>query len=121
MNSSPPLESNQATSNLPTPPGPREAEVLAALRQVIDPEIGCNIVDLGLVYGIDLQPEIVRVAMTVTSPGCPMHDTLAHGVEAALRALEWVRQVEVRTVWDPPWNPSMIEPRVRALLGIGEV
>lgn len=82
----------------------------SALRQVIDPELGCNIVDLGLIYGLDIQDGRVAVQMTLTSPGCPMGSALAEGVRATLNRLPGVTGVEVNLVWDPPWSPSMIDP-----------
>jgi metal-sulfur cluster biosynthetic enzyme len=91
-----------------------EATVLNALRQVIDPEIGCNIVDLGLVYSIDIHGGHVTVVMTLTTPGCPMHDSIAGGVNAVVHSLEPVEDVDVQVVWDPPWNPAMMTERGRA-------
>jgi metal-sulfur cluster biosynthetic enzyme len=95
-----------------------EAAVLEALRTVEDPEIGCNIVDLGLIYGVDIQEGKVAVQMTLTTPGCPMHESIAWGVKAALLNLEPVRESEVKIVWDPPWNPSMMTEDGRAMVGM---
>ena len=85
-----------------------------ALRGVIDPELGCNIVDLGLVYHIAIIGTKVRVTMTLTTPGCPMHESLCRGVQMALLNLEGVENVEVELVWDPPWHPSMMTEAGRA-------
>ena len=85
-----------------------EASVLDALRQVIDPEIGCNLVDLGMIYNVAIAGSSVRVTMTLTTPGCPMHESICWGVKCALLNLEGVDDAEVELVWDPPWHPSMM-------------
>lgn len=85
-----------------------EATVLDTLRQVIDPELDCNIVDLGLVYGVEINCAHVKVTMTLTTPGCPMHESIAAGVQHAVLALDGVEEVEVEVVWDPPWHPAMM-------------
>lgn len=95
-----------------------EATVLQALRQVIDPEIGCNIVDLGLVYSVSITGAKVTVVMTLTTPGCPMHESIGWGVKNALLNLENVEDVEVTLVWDPPWNPGMMTDAGRAATGV---
>src|SRR5215472_3172439 len=82
--------------------------VLDALRQVIDPEIGCNIVDLGLIYSIAIDGGAVRITMTLTTPGCPMSQSIAAGARAALYALDAVTDADVDIVFDPPWHPSMM-------------
>lgn len=89
------------------------------LRGIIDPEIGCNIVDLGLIYSIKISGPNVAIAMTLTTPGCPMHESIRLGVETALLALDGVADVDVNLVWDPPWNPSMMTEFGRATIGIG--
>jgi metal-sulfur cluster biosynthetic enzyme len=96
-----------------------ETTILAALRQVIDPELGCNIVDLGLVYDVALAGSSVRVVMTLTTPGCPMHESISWGVKNAVLALEGVEDAEVDVVWDPPWHPSMMTEAGRAMTGVG--
>lgn len=92
--------------------------VLETLRQVIDPEIGVNIVDLGLVYQITYAECKLSVTMTLTTPGCPMHDSIAEGVRNILLNLEGVNDVNVEVVWDPPWHPSMMTEVGRQLTGI---
>ena len=92
--------------------------VREALRQVIDPELGCNIVDLGLVYDIRIGGGQVKVTMSLTTPGCPMHESLAEGARAAVLRLEGVAAVEVEVVWDPPWHPTMMTSAGRAQLGL---
>jgi metal-sulfur cluster biosynthetic enzyme len=75
-----------------------EPAVLNTLRQVIDPELGCNIVDLGLVYSVSICGSSVVVTMTLTTPGCPMHESIRWGVQEALLNLEGVKQAEVELV-----------------------
>ncbi len=95
-----------------------ETTLRDALAQVIDPELGCNIIDLGLVYSLEVTGATVRVKMTLTTPGCPMHESIARGVQIALLRCEGVEDVEVELVWDPPWNPAMMTPTGRARLGV---
>jgi metal-sulfur cluster biosynthetic enzyme len=95
-----------------------EQTVTAALRQVIDPEIGCNLVDLGLIYDIAITGAKVKVTMTLTTPGCPMHESLCGGVQAALLSLDGVDDAEVELVWEPPWHPAMMTEIGRAMAGV---
>lgn len=90
-----------------------------ALRQVKDPEINLNIVDLGLVYDVDVQPEgAVTVKMTLTSPGCPAGPEILSDAERVVRAIEGVQSVNIELVWEPFWTPERIEPKVRSFLGM---
>ena len=86
-----------------------EADVLNALRLVIDPEVGMNIVDLGLIYDVAIEGSSVRVAMTLTTAGCPMSESIRGGAELALLNLEEVTDAQVELVFDPPWHPGMIQ------------
>ena len=95
-----------------------ETLILETLRQVVDPEIDCNIVDLGLIYCIRIDGRKVNVQMTLTTQGCPMHESIAWGVKNALLNLEAVEEAEVEIVWDPPWNPSMMTDYGRARVGL---
>jgi metal-sulfur cluster biosynthetic enzyme len=95
-----------------------ETSVWNALSQVIDPEIGCNIVDLGLVYSVTIAGPKVSVKMTLTTHGCPMHESIAQGVQMALLGLDGVEDAEVEIVWDPPWNPEMMSEHGRAVVGM---
>ncbi len=95
-----------------------EALILETLRQVIDPEIGCNIVDLGLIYGTRIEGARVSIQMTLTTPGCPMHESIAWGVKNALLNLEAVEEAEVEIVWDPPWHPAMMTDYGRECVGM---
>jgi metal-sulfur cluster biosynthetic enzyme len=95
-----------------------ESQVYAALRQVLDPEIGLNVVDLGLVYEVDCADDgDVVVTMTLTTPGCPLHDAIDRAVQRALGRLPGVGRVRVNLVWTPPWNPDMISEAGKAALG----
>lgn len=87
-------------------------DVWSALRTVVDPEIGLDIVSLGLVYDVRIEGASVAVAMTLTTPGCPLEHAMRDGVIAAVGAVRGVEAVDVRIVWEPRWDPSMIAPEV---------
>lgn len=87
------------------------------LMQVNDPELGVNIVDLGLVYEILYHPDKVYVRMTLTTPGCPMHDTIVGGVERVLKDQMGIDEVEVDVVWDPLWSPDKMSKVAKEMLG----
>ena len=90
-----------------------------ALRKVKDPELGLNIIDLGLVYEITVDSaNNIHVDMTLTSPGCPAGPQIMTDVERALQGLPGVGEVELNLVWSPYWTPERIEPRVRAYMGL---
>lgn len=92
--------------------------ILAALKEVYDPEIGINIVDLGLVYDVDIDNAHVLVTMTLTTPGCPLHDSLIGAVDEAVRIfVPTANSVEVRLVWEPRWSPDRISQAGRRELG----
>jgi len=95
-----------------------ETTLRETLRQVVDPELDCNIVDLGLVYGITIDGAKVTVNMTLTTRGCPMHESIARGVKTALLNLEGVDDVAVNVVWDPPWNPAHMSDYGRERTGV---
>jgi metal-sulfur cluster biosynthetic enzyme len=89
-----------------------------ALRAVKDPELNLNIIDIGLVYDIEVnEPGMVHVRMTLTSPGCPAGTEIIDDVKKVLADLEGVQGVEVELVWEPYWTPDKMDPRVRAFLG----
>jgi metal-sulfur cluster biosynthetic enzyme len=92
--------------------------LLTALETVIDPELDASIVDLGLVYGVEIDGDgAVTVEFTTTAPECPLAEILQHGIVAALSHLPGVTGVEARLVWDPPWNPGMMRPGARERIG----
>jgi FeS assembly SUF system protein len=95
-------------------------EIREALKQVYDPELSVNVVDLGLVYGTDIDDDgNVRVTMTLTSPGCPIGPMVGEMVQDALAPLEGVKQVDVDVVWTPPWRPDMMSEDAKLELGYG--
>jgi metal-sulfur cluster biosynthetic enzyme len=94
-----------------------EDQVREALKQIEDPEVGLNIVDLGLVYDIEIDGTSVHVRMTLTSPGCPVGPQLLNGSRMVVQELEGVEQAEVQLVWEPFWTPDRINPEYRAILG----
>ena len=97
-----------------------EEEVREALKQVYDPELNINVVDLGLVYGTDVDADgNVHVTMTLTSPGCPIGPMVGEMVQDALAPLEGVKQVDVDIVWAPPWRPEMMTEEAKLELGYG--
>ncbi len=98
--------------------GEDHLRVLECLYAVIDPEIGINIVDLGLVYSLELVDDVARVEMTMTTPACPLHTYLTSGVESALLTCGLgVRSVDVHLTFDPPWDPAMMSGAAKHDLG----
>lgn len=92
--------------------------VRQALRHVIDPELGINVVDLGLVYRIDVEDGAVRVSMTMTSAACPLGESLSEQAEATIRQnVPGVQSVAVELIWEPPWKPSMMSDTAKERLG----
>jgi len=95
-----------------------EDAVRAALRQVDDPEVGMNVVDLGLVYRIAVTSERIDVDMTMTTPACPMGDMILDAAHEAIRDVAPDdAQIEVHLVWDPPWDPSKMSEQAREHFG----
>jgi metal-sulfur cluster biosynthetic enzyme len=92
--------------------------VRQALRQVKDPELDMNIVDLGLIYDVEVdEGGLVRINMTLTSPGCPAGPMITNDIYKAVRALEGVKDVDIDIVWEPYWTPEKIDPKIRAMMG----
>jgi metal-sulfur cluster biosynthetic enzyme len=87
------------------------------LRGVMDPELGINIVDLGLIYDIEVEDGQARVMMTLTSPGCPAGGQILMSAQQAAEAAEGVEKAEVNLVWKPFWTPDRIDDAVRAMMG----
>lgn len=95
------------------------AHVKEALYDVIDPELGINIVDLGLIYDVDADlNNNVIITMTLTTPGCPMHDSIASGVKHRVGLVEEVGMVDIDIVWEPAWNPNKMSDRAKEMLWI---
>ncbi|MEO5589389.1 MAG: metal-sulfur cluster assembly factor [Gemmatimonadaceae bacterium] len=94
-----------------------EDQVKLALRRVKDPDLNLNILDLGLIYTINVDGTTVKIDMTLTSPGCPSGPEIMGNAEEEIKALPGVEKVEMNLVWSPFWTPEKMEPRVRAYLG----
>ncbi len=95
-----------------------EQIVCDALMQVIDPEAGENIVDLGLIYGIEVEENAVTVLLTMTSAACPMGEMLLDDINATLtKLLSDDMSIEINLVWEPPWNPDMMSAEAKQRLG----
>lgn len=98
-----------------------EDQVYSALRKCMDPEIPVNVVDLGLVYGVDIKPKNnVDIKMTMTTRGCPLHDTLVSDVKRYVSKIDGVGNINVEIVWDPPWSIEKMDPAAREKLGFGK-
>ncbi len=114
----PPLTASEADA------GPLdEARILRALKNVYDPEIPVNVVDLGLIYELQIRPLVaggsaVDVQMSLTAPGCGMGQIIADDVKSRIEALPGVAQARVEVIWEPPWSPQRISPAGRAKLGL---
>ena len=96
-------------------------QVYSALRKCMDPEIPVNVVDLGLIYGVQVNPENnVDIKMTMTTRGCPLHDTLVSDVKRYVGKINGIGNINVEIVWDPPWNIEKMEPTMREKMGFGK-
>jgi metal-sulfur cluster biosynthetic enzyme len=106
--------SETGTTNMTT----KEDDVREALRnEVYDPELGLNIVDLGLVYDVTLTDNKADVTMTLTSPGCPLGPELVTDIRRALSRFDDIDDVDIHIVWSPPWHPSMMSEEAKDELG----
>jgi metal-sulfur cluster biosynthetic enzyme len=96
-----------------------EAQILHTLRMVVDPEIGINIVDLGLVYRVAILDQEIQVDLTMTTPTCPLHQLITRQVREILQRKFHgeASSVSISLVWEPPWNPGMISEVARRQLG----
>ena len=116
----------EQASEVPGPPGLADPElarltdeIIAALKTVYDPEIPCDIYELGLIYKIDIADDRrVAIEMTLTTPNCPSAQELPGMVENAVASVPGVGEVKVDIVWDPPWDPSRISDEARAVLNM---
>jgi metal-sulfur cluster biosynthetic enzyme len=105
-----------------------ETDIRQALRDVYDPELPVNIVDLGLVYRVELQPDpdapgiipkqTVSIDLTLTTPGCPSHAQITEHVRNRLAGLQEISGSQVNLVWEPKWSPARISPEAQKKLGI---
>ena len=95
-----------------------EEQIREILKQVLDPEVGINIVDLGLVYNIEINPEEVYIQITMTSPACPLHGVITSDIDKILRqAHPDLGPMTIELVWEPPWSPDMMSIAAKKQLG----
>ena len=95
-----------------------EESVYEAIKEIIDPEIGINIVDMGLIYEVDINDTTVDISMTLTSPGCPAGGQIVNGTQHVTQQLEGVEEVNVQVVWTPRWTPELMSEEAKDELGI---
>jgi len=99
---------------------PTVDDVFTELRQVYDPEIPVNIVDLGLVYDVKLEAQTCNIKMTLTSQGCPEARSIPEVVKRRVAEIEGIEACQVEIVWEPTWTPQRISPNGRRILGLPE-
>jgi len=96
-------------------------QIFSELRKCMDPEVPVNVVDLGLIYGVDVsEKNDIDIKMTMTTRGCPLHDTLVSDIKKYLNKIDGVGSINVQIVWDPPWSIEKMNPTVREKLGYGK-
>jgi len=93
-------------------------QVIDVLHTCYDPEIPVNLVDLGLIYDVQIDDDRVNVVMTLTARGCPAHSFISEDVRAHLAQIPGVKSVHVQVVWDPPWDPSRLSDAAKKQLGL---
>jgi metal-sulfur cluster biosynthetic enzyme len=98
-------------------PDTLKGQIIEALKNVVDPELGINIVDLGLVYGLDIQGNSVHITYTLTTMGCPIGPLIEAEMKQFLSGVEGIDQVEAEMVLRPPWTPEMMSEEAKAALG----
>jgi metal-sulfur cluster biosynthetic enzyme len=98
---------------------PTKEDVFEALRAVEDPELGMDIVELGLLYDVEVEGPRVKVIHTLTSMGCPVGPMIQENVDQIVRAMPEVEDVEVELTWDPPWTPEKMSDDAKFILGFG--
>ena len=98
---------------------PIAEEVVEALRQVEDPELGMDIVELGLLYDVEVEGPKVKVIHTLTSMGCPVGPMIQENIDQIARSMPEVEDVEVELTWDPPWSPEKMSDDAKFILGLG--
>ena len=94
-------------------------EVFEVLRQVEDPELGMDIVDLGLVYEVEMEDSTAKVTYSLTSMGCPAGPLIAQDIDSAIRQVEGVENIELELTFDPPWTPDRMSDDAKFILGFG--
>jgi metal-sulfur cluster biosynthetic enzyme len=98
---------------------PTRDEVIEALRQVEDPELGMDIVDLGLLYDVEVEGRRVKVTHSLTSMGCPVGPLIQEDINRVTRELPGVEDVDVELTWEPPWTPDKMSDDAKFILGFG--
>jgi metal-sulfur cluster biosynthetic enzyme len=98
---------------------PTENEVLEALREVEDPELGMDIVELGLLYGVEVDGANVKVTHSLTSMGCPAGPMIQEGIHEAASRVPGVEHVDIELTWEPPWTPELMSDDAKFILGFG--
>lgn len=111
------MDSTENKGNPVSDQASRDGAYWNALRNVVDPELHMNIVDLGLVYGVEHKEGTVDVRMTLTSPGCPYGPYILNDVDQALKKTPGVEHVNVDVVWEPPWGPEKMTEEAKLELG----
>jgi FeS assembly SUF system protein len=113
------LAQQPSTASPGEPGGDVYERVIDALREIYDPEIPVNIYDLGLIYAVDVTGEgDVAITMTLTTPHCPVAESMPGEVEMRVLAVPGVRDADVNLVWDPPWGPNLMSDEARLELGM---
>ena len=98
---------------------PTREEVVEALRQVEDPELGMDIVELGLMYDVEVDGPKVKVIHSLTSMGCPAGPMIQEDIQSVTSSLPGVEEVEIELTWDPPWSPEKMSDDAKFILGFG--
>jgi metal-sulfur cluster biosynthetic enzyme len=112
------LARHGARQNEEDPEMPGQEAVYEILKQVYDPEVGINIVDMGLIYGVEIEGNKIDLIMTLTSPACPAGPHILQQIDDKLKEMEGVEDVDIRVVWTPPWSPDMLSEEAKDQLGI---
>ena len=92
-------------------------QIIEKLRECIDPELGINIIDLGLVYGVNIEGRQVSVIMTLTTPGCPLDSYFVQDITAKLKTIKDIKDVAIELTFEPPWSPAKMSQESKDLLG----
>jgi metal-sulfur cluster biosynthetic enzyme len=97
---------------------PEQTLIYDKLKEIYDPEVGINIVDMGLIYSLDIIDSRVEITMALTSPGCPAGPQILSQVDSQVKTVDGVEDVDIKVVWSPPWSPDMLSEEARDQLGI---
>lgn len=97
---------------------PRKEAIIETLRDCYDPEIPINVVDLGLIYNIEIKSGSVEIKMTLTALGCPLSETIIQDMKQRVAMLKGVKDVTIEIVFDPPWSPDKMSQEARKILGV---